>query len=364
VLVVPDVTVLMPVFNAERHVGAAIESILAQTHRDFELLIVDDGSTDRSLEIAASYRDSRVRLITLGENRGLSGALNRGLAEAQCDWIARQDADDVSAPERLARQMATVARRPGLALLGCQAHAIDEHRRALAPVNRPVDEISIRWYGLFDNPFIHSTVLMRREVVWTELGGFDGAFDPYSQDYALWGRVMERYPVLNLPDRLLTYRVSASSIIGSVNAAASSDEYRTRFDGVVRTLVSRHLRVLLGDDDAQEDGRLMAGLVLGIEATAIDRFLAVFRRLLDRFRARHPEWRTSADFRRTLARQFDAIAYRVRPPSRASAMRVYLAGLAAEPSMATYLSWPRAIALCVLGAAGRQRLTELRHASR
>ena len=355
----PSVTVLMPVFNAERFVAAAIDSVLAQTFREFEFLIVDDGSSDRSGEIVRSYRDPRIRFVSLGRNQGLSAALNRGMAEAQGDWIARQDADDVSSPDRLARQMAAVTERPDLAILGCQALAIDEQGRALPPVNRSVDEVSIRWYSLLDNPFIHSTVVVRRRVIWEEFGGFNPAFDPYSQDFELWGRVMARHPVLNLADRLLTYRVSSSSIIGAVDAAAAYDTYRTAFETMVRTIVLRQVRAFAADVD-ERDASLMAGYITGIEASSLTRFLAVFRDLLDRFRARHAEWRDSADFRLTLARQIDAIAYRVRPGSRRSAVRVYRAGIAAEPSILGYLSWPRVVAQSVLGASGRKKLAGLR----
>src|SRR5436305_1957061 len=101
-----------------RHVGAAIESILAQTYRDFELLVVDDGSSDRSLEIVRSYHDARIRVLVNEHNVGLPASLNRGLAESRCGLIARQDADDLSRPDRLERQVAVMMRRPELALLG------------------------------------------------------------------------------------------------------------------------------------------------------------------------------------------------------------------------------------------------------
>src|SRR5688572_21702961 len=122
----PDVTVLMAVYNGERHVRAAIESVLSQTHRNFEFLIVDDGSTDRSAEIVSSCRDSRVRLVTMDRNAGLSTALNEGLRLAQAPLVARQDADDLSEPDRLERQLAVMAGRPDVALVGSQAVVIAE----------------------------------------------------------------------------------------------------------------------------------------------------------------------------------------------------------------------------------------------
>src|SRR5258708_31795371 len=155
----------MPVFNGMRHVGAAVESILAQTYRDFELLVVDDGSSDRSLEIVRSYRDARIRVLVNERNLGLAASLNRGLSESRCALIARQDADDLSLPNRLERQVAVMRQRPELALLGTQASAIDVDGRPLKAVDRPIDEVSIRWYGLFDNPFVHTSVMFRRALV-------------------------------------------------------------------------------------------------------------------------------------------------------------------------------------------------------
>src|SRR5215216_775869 len=111
----PKVTVLMPLFNAERHVAAAIASILRQTYRDFELLVIDDGSSDRSRDIARSFDDSRIRVLANERNVGLASSLNRGLNAAKGDLIARQDADDVSNSERLARQVAEMELRPELA---------------------------------------------------------------------------------------------------------------------------------------------------------------------------------------------------------------------------------------------------------
>src|ERR1044071_3222306 len=114
----PAVSVLMAVYNGERHLQAAIDSILAQTFTDFALVIVDDGSTDGSRAIVAGCDDPRIRLIALERNGGLSAALNAGLAAIESPLVARQDADDLSEPDRLARQMAVMRERPDLAILG------------------------------------------------------------------------------------------------------------------------------------------------------------------------------------------------------------------------------------------------------
>jgi len=360
---VPDVTVLMPVFNGAQYLRASIDTVLAQSFEDFELLIVDDGSTDATAAIARSYADQRVRLISHERNLGLSSALNHGLDAARAGLIARQDADDLSHPSRLAAQYRFLSSHPDVALVGSQASAIDAAGRPRAPVDRSLEELSIRWYGLFDNPFIHTSVMFRRDVIRDECGGFDPAFDPYSQDYALWIKVMRAHPVANLPERLVTYRVHESSIIGALDDSLRDNDYRTRFGGIIRTLVAEQMVGEFGADGVSaEDARLMAGFVLGVPSPALPTFLSIFLRLLALYRARHPEASQSSDFQRTLARQFDAIAYRVSPGGRSDTVAVYRAAAAAGTEVFGKLPWARAAMLWLTGRAGRARLGRSRPA--
>jgi len=360
---VPDVTVLMPVFNGEPHLAAAIDSILAQTYRDFELLVVDDGSRDRSAEIARSSGDPRVRVLVNERNLGLAASLNRGLESARGALVARQDSDDLSAPDRLARQIAVMTRQPDLALLGTQAHAVDEAGRRLKPVDRPIDEISIRWYGLFDNPFVHTSVVFRRAAVWNdEIRGYP--LLAYAEDYALWSRVMRRHRVANLPDRLVTFRVRAASKMGALDEMPLEDARFVGFREIVRTLVRDNIASAFGAGAvSSDDAELMAGYVLGVPHDELDRFLDRFGDLLARYAAR-PAFRRTADFSRTLARQVDAIACRVRPARRRSAVRVYAAALRIHPSLVWHLSWARAAALVLFGPEGRTWFNSLRRYSR
>lgn len=357
-----EVTVLMPLFNAERHVGAAIESILGQSYRDFELLVVDDGSSDRSREIAASYADPRVRILTNERNLGLAATLNRGLAAARGALIARQDADDLSSPDRLARQVAVMAARPALALLGSQAHAVDEDGRPLKPVDRPVDEVSIRWYGLFDNPFVHTSVMFRRALV-VDLPPHGYPEDAYAEDYALWSSLMRRYQVGNLPERLVTFRVRAGSKMGALEEMALEDVRLTGFPEIVRGLVRDNIVTAFAPQVSREDAALMSQFVLGVPREGLTRFLAIFLNVLMLF-SRQPGFRRTTDFRRTLARQFDAIACRVTPPGRVAALRVYGAALQVDPALAGHLSWMRAGALVLFGREGRMWLNSLRRYTR
>lgn len=351
----PDVTVLMAVYNGERHLRPAIESVLAQTHRNFEFLIVDDGSTDRTAEIVSSHGDSRVRLVTMDRNVGLSTALNEGLRLAGAPLVARQDADDLSEPGRLERQLAVMAARPDVALLGSQAVAIAEDGTRTGTVRRCVAPSSIRWFSVFDNPFIHTSVMFRTDVV-RALGGFNAAYDPFSQDYDLWCRLMEEHEVANLPDKLVRYRVSDTSIIGALGTDDTASEYQRRFDAMIGELTARQARRVFGSGEITDaEAPLLTGIALGLDQTSLDAFFSLFDRLLRLYRERDTDC-ASADFRWTLARQFDALAFRLRPATRESALAIYLYVFRHHPAVMPSVSWSRALAVLLLGRAGRDRL--------
>jgi hypothetical protein len=351
-------TVLMPVFNGAPFLRAAIDSVLAQTHRDFEFIVVDDGSSDESPQILQSYRDDRMRMERFDQNRGLSAALNHGLQLASAPLIARQDQDDVSRVDRLATQLEMFGRQPGLVIAGSQARTIDGRGQVIGEVNRPLDPLSIHWFGVVDNPFIHTSVMFQRRAA-LDAGGYDGSLDPYAQDFALWWKMIRRGPAINDADRLVDYRVNPSSITGQTDAPREA-EYRRRFEAVSTDVVSRHALELFGERGLSDaDARVLGGFAAGIDAERLDQFLDVFARVLSLYEAMHPEAAALSDFRLTVARQYDAIAYRVRPASRRSAARVYAHALRHRPALAGVVSWPRIAASVAFGREGRMRLGSL-----
>jgi glycosyltransferase involved in cell wall biosynthesis len=350
----PLVTVLMPVFNGARHLRSAIDSILAQTFTDFEFLIVNDGSLDESRAIAASYPDSRIRIIDHERNLGLSTALNRGLDDARGRLIARQDADDVSMPERLARQVEFLREHGAIALVGTQGRVIDEAGEFVGVVDRPLDEASIRWYGLWDNPFIHTSVMFRPEAV-MKAGGFEAEFDPFSQDYALWSRVLMANRVANLAARLIHYRISSSSITGDMNLPefAAADRRRSEFVPILRRIIDRNLRGMFGASAiADDDVVLAAGFVTGLPPNRVPAFLRLFFSLLNRYQETL-DHATRGAMRRTVARQIDTLAYRVTGADRRTALAVYASAARHDPKLLRELPWPRVLALAACGASGR-----------
>jgi glycosyltransferase involved in cell wall biosynthesis len=215
----PRVSIVMSVFNGERFLREAVDSLLGQTFREFELVVVDDGSNDGTAAILRSYKDRRIRTTRSPVNVGQPAGLNRGLASSAGTYVARLDADDVALPERLARQVAFLDARPDTAALGSAWIEIDENGRR-GPVRLPpTDSIGIRWRLLFSNSFLHSSMLVRRSAL-EEVGAYDESIG-YGEDYELWSRVAARFEVANLPDPLVLYRqgpASKTSTIGSAQA--------------------------------------------------------------------------------------------------------------------------------------------------
>ncbi len=212
----PIVSVVLPVYNGADYIRTAIDSVLAQTFADFELIVIDDGSTDATAEIVQSIDDNRLRLIRQ-KNKGLVGALNHGISLAQGKYIARQDHDDISLPKRFEKQVAYLESHPDCALLGTRSTIWVKDRPTERGHTHPVDEAELRFNMLIDCFIVHSSVIMRRAVV-AELGGYstDQTRCP-PEDYELWSRMMRKHKIANLAEPLLIYREVPGSISRTVN---------------------------------------------------------------------------------------------------------------------------------------------------
>lgn len=199
----PRVTVLLPVYNGADFLRPAIDSILAQSVSDFELLVIDDGSTDGSREIVGACGDSRIRLIENGRNLGLIATLNRGLDLARGEFIARMDADDFSQPERFARQLAYLDAHPNIG--GCGTWFEKCSDQGGVTMRMPETPGLIRLFLVFDNPFLHSSMMLRRRLLDEHGLRYDPAY-PHTEDYDLWVRCSERMDLANVPAVLMRYR--------------------------------------------------------------------------------------------------------------------------------------------------------------
>ena len=223
----PSVTVLMTVYNGGRFLAEAIASILSQGFRNFEFLIIDDASSDGSVAILKEFaaKDGRIRLILNERNKGQTACLNQGLREARGEWIARQDADDLSLSGRLESQWEVVHKTSGLMIAGVNGWVIDERGACNGMIHVPLTEEGVRWSLPFRNPFIHAGVMFRRQ--WPDGSSvlYDEEFR-ICQDWELWARLLERGGGINLPQRLVAYRHQEGSL-SHLNVGKTRQETET-----------------------------------------------------------------------------------------------------------------------------------------
>jgi glycosyltransferase involved in cell wall biosynthesis len=208
------VSVVMPAYNAGRYLSQAIESVLAQSYPDFELIVIDDGSTDTTLAIAREYasRDVRVKVYTQS-NRGFAETLHRGFELAASDWVFRMDADDLMRPNRLERQLAFLADHPELAVASSLVRHIDDRNRVIGKDNSRLFTHEAIQELVTANEligFCHPASVLRKSAV-QAVGGYRKQFWP-AEDIDLWNRLAEKgYKMLVQPEYLLDYRMHGSS---------------------------------------------------------------------------------------------------------------------------------------------------------
>lgn len=251
----PAVSVVLPVYNGAAYVQSAVLSILGQSWTDFELIIINDGSKDASGEIVDALCDARIRVFHQ-QNRGLAATLNRGIELARGRYIARQDQDDLSLPERFARQVAYLDANPDCVLLGTAAEIwVGDHADGRAH-DHPTDHAALAFELLFNNPFVHSSVMMRRDAV-LAVGGYttDPARQP-PEDYELWSRLARYGRVANLPERLLVYREVPASM-----SRTGPNPFLTR----LVMLCTENLAMLVGDEAPVGDLKAIASLTHSTE---------------------------------------------------------------------------------------------------
>lgn len=208
-MTLPNVSVILSVKNGEAYLGQALSSVFRQTFTDFELVVVDDGSTDRTPEILGSISDPRLTVITQS-NVGLTVSLNRALARSRGDLIARMDADDVAHPERFAWQIAYLDAHPEVGLLGTACQEITPEGRVVTTVVPPANDAQIRRALIHRNPFIHSSIMARRGVI-ERAGRYDERLE-VAQDYDLWLRMSRLTRMANLARPLVQRRLTPGRV--------------------------------------------------------------------------------------------------------------------------------------------------------
>ncbi len=233
---------LMAVFNGEQFIKESIKSILSQSYERFEFIIINDGSTDKTVTMIGRIQDPRIKLINNSENLGLTKSLNIGLEHAKGEYIARIDADDTAHQDRLAVQANYLDTHPNVVLIGTNVRVINQegHVDTDLEFDRPSTDTSVKWMLLFGNPFVHSSVMFRRKEIWNDLGGYNTAYR-YNQDFEMWSRVLRGNSAVNVKDILTDFRSNPSSITrqrGKRNARLWEKTLRENIDVQRSNLIS------------------------------------------------------------------------------------------------------------------------------
>jgi glycosyltransferase involved in cell wall biosynthesis len=293
---VPRVTVLTTVYNGARYLEEAIDSIRAEEFQDFEHVIVDDGSTDATPQILAraTARDSRIVLVRTETNHGIASAANRGLAIARGEYIARLDADDISLPGRLAREVAVLDAHPHVVLVSMNYESIDAHGVVIGRSHRDHPSAVLAYLLNFSNSIGgHSQVMFRKSVIHA-VGGYDETCRA-GLDYDLWTRIVPHGRIVVLPELGMRYRVHGESITrngsGQQVAVAKRIVQRTLSEWLGRTLSDREVDALM---------HAWRPLVPAIDAKLAD---AILREAFALFREREPDQRMHRIVRKLTARR-------------------------------------------------------------
>lgn len=254
----PRVSVLMTVYNARDYVGAAVDSVLAQTYDDWELVIVDDGSTDGSRELLSRYCHPRIRVVLLPANIGRTPALRRAFDLGRGEYFAVLDADDCARADRLACQVAHLDQHPEVVLVGTWARYIDPDGCPIGAWHPPTGVADIVATFGWSNPIVHSSAMYRASVA-RDVGGYPLSLR-YAQDCGLWLRMAERGEIAVLPQELCDQRIVPVSM-------TRGQRFRTAVmrDGLVLARMARHTFPLRGEAATRNrDAIMIASVKCGI----------------------------------------------------------------------------------------------------
>jgi glycosyltransferase involved in cell wall biosynthesis len=303
----------MSVYNGERYLREAILSILRQTWTDYEFLIINDGSTDNSREIIASFDDPRIRLLDNTTNIGLTKSLNRGLELARGEFIARQDADDISHPTRIEQQVNFLNSHPDVVLLGTQQRAIDLNGNSTSIAGvLPIANLSIKWCLMFQNAFAHTSVMYRRKVVWDQMQGYDESFIR-SQDFELWSRIVEKHAARNLPKVLVDLRRHSESIM-------TRNQIRNIW---LEKIILTNLTRFSGFDRVPTRWASLIHSPYTGQVEKPEQLMNIIEAVFTRFCDLHPEAATDQEIRRLRAAQRVKIAYLLAPHRRLLSLQTW-----------------------------------------
>ena len=201
----PEISVIMSVYNNQDYLKDAIESILNQTAKDFEFIIINDASTDNSLKIIESYKDPRIKIINNEKNLGISASSNKGLRLAQGKYIARMDGDDISDLTRFEKQLDYLKKHPSISIISSNLENIDCKSKHLSFFTMPNNHWEIKWISLFRTPFIHGGVMLSRKLIEEHQIFYNETYKT-AEDYDWFQNILEYASGSNIKEYLLKYR--------------------------------------------------------------------------------------------------------------------------------------------------------------
>jgi glycosyltransferase involved in cell wall biosynthesis len=207
----PRLTVLLPVYNGAPYLKESIQSVLSQSFQDFQLLVINDGSTDGTDDIIAEFHDPRVRELRHSSNHGLVKTLNEGLDIIHTEYVARMDADDICHPERFYKQIAFLDQNSEVGVCGTQAMSINQEGKAIGPLHFPLRHQDILAQMLLYCPILHPTAMMRMSLFHSGIIRYRIEY-PHAEDYALWEELSAITHFANLPESLLNYRQYSNQV--------------------------------------------------------------------------------------------------------------------------------------------------------
>ncbi|MGE7752393.1 glycosyltransferase family 2 protein [Lysinibacillus fusiformis] len=279
----PEITVLMPVYNASEFLKCAIESILNQTFTNFEFLIIDDGSTDNSLEIIKSIQDERIKVITHTKNLGLVATLNKGIEQAKGQFIARMDADDIALPTRLEKQYAFMSSNCDYGVCGTWLKVIGSEEI----YNYPTDHEQITASLLFYCALGHPTVMLRKAILDKKCIRYNNV---YAEDYDLWVRLSRITKLYNVPEVLLEYRIHDSEYRFSnqhrtkqMMATVKIREDQLRYLGVKTTECDLEIHHSIGDNNFIYNEKFIEKLKMWItKIQQVSNYKTPYRKMIEK----------------------------------------------------------------------------------
>lgn len=206
---IPELSIIMPVYNRDKYIGEAINSLLSQTYQNFELIIINDASTDNSLQIIKSFKDKRIKVLINEQNKGIVFSRNKGLQIAQGEYIAPFDSDDIALPEKFLKQINFLNSNPEFGMIGSWVKLIDENGKLLQKkwkLNAKPERIPSCL--LFRNYFAQPSVIIRKEAI--PIGGYNPDFE-IGEDYIMWINIANKFKTYNLPEYLVLCRFHESN---------------------------------------------------------------------------------------------------------------------------------------------------------